>query len=65
MINKYLDAYKTIQDLSNFKKVILGLLAIQETFKDYRKIFGSLQDNPGLVKLKECFLGPSGNPGDF
>ena len=40
-------------------------MAIQETFKNNRKIFGSLQDNPGLVKLQENYLGPSGNPGDL
>ena len=40
-------------------------MAIQETFKNNRKIFGSLQDNPGLVKLQERYLGPSGNQGDF
>ena len=65
IIEKYLEACKTFQDLSNFKKNILSLLAIQETFKNHRKIFWSLQDIPGLIKLQKCYLGHSGNPGDF
>ena len=35
----------------------MDILAIQEIFKNHRKIFGSLQDNLGLVKLQESFLG--------
>ena len=31
----------------------------------FRKIFGGLQDNPGLVKLQQSYLGPSGNQGAF
>ena len=64
-IEKYFKACQTLQDLSNFSKVILDLLAIQETFINDTKIFGSLQDNAGLGKLQESYLGPSGNPGDF
>ena len=46
-------------------KIILWLLAIQETFKNHGKIFGSLQDVLGLVKLQGKYLEPSGNPGQF
>ena len=65
IIEKDFEAFKTFQDLYNFRKVILDLLAIQENFKNHRKIIGSLQDNPGLVKLQKSYLGPSGNPGNF
>ena len=65
IIEKYFEACKTFQDLPNFRKVILDLPAIQETFKIHRKVFLSLQDIPGLAKLQKNYLGPSGNPGDF
>ena len=54
-----------IPGLAKLQKVLLDLLAIQETFRNHRKIIGSLQDNPGLVKLQERYLGPSDYPGDF
>ena len=45
IIEKYFEAYKTFQDLQNFTKVILDLLAILETFRnpsgkpgDFKKI---------------------------
>ena len=65
IIEKYFKACKIFQDLSNFKNVIFDLSAIQETFKNHKKIFLSLQDTPGLVKLQERYWGHSGNPGDF
>ena len=43
----------------------MDLLAIEETFKNHRKLFLSFQDIPGLVKLQEKCYGPSDNPGDF
>ena len=49
IIEKYFEACKTFQDLSNFRKVILDLQAIQETFENHRNIFWSLQDISGLV----------------
>ena len=65
IIQNYLEACKIFQDLSNFRKVILDLLVIYEAFKNHTKIFWSLQDIPGLVKLQENYFGPSGNPGDL
>ena len=65
MREKYFEASKTFQDFSNFRKDFLDLLAIQETFRNQRKTFWSLQDILGLDKLHESYLGPSGNPGDF
>ena len=65
IIEKYFEAWLTFQDMSNFKKVILDLLAIHESFKNHRKIFWSLIDIPGLVKLQEGYLGPFDNLGDF
>ena len=65
IIEKYVEACKTFQDFSNFWKIILDLLAIQETFKNHRNIFWSLPDIAVLVKLQESHLKPSGNPGNF
>ena len=65
IIEKYFEASKTFQDLSNFKKDILYLLTIKETFKNHRKLFWSLQDIPGLFKLQDRYFWPLGNPGDF
>ena len=65
IIEKYFEACKTFQDLPKFKKVILDHLAIQETLKNHRKIFWSLQDIPGLAKVQESYIGPSGKQGDF
>ena len=58
-IEKYLDACKTIQDMSNFRKWILELQVIQETFKNHRKIFWSLQDIPVSVNYQESYIGTS------
>ena len=61
IIQKCFGVSKTLLDLSNFKKVILNLQAIQETFKDHRIIVLSFQDIPGLVKLQKSYFEPSGN----
>ena len=65
IIEKHFEGCKTFQDLSNFRKVILDLLAINLTFKNHRKVFWSLQDIWELAKLQKSYLGPSGNPGDL
>ena len=65
IFEKYFEASKTFQDLLNFRKVILDPLAIQEAFKNHTKIFYSLQDIPGIVKLQKSYPGPSDNPVDL
>ena len=65
MREKYFEASKTFKDFSNFRKIILDLQAIHESFKNHRTIFWSFQDILGLVKLQKKYFGPSGNPGDF
>ena len=62
IIQKCFGVSKTFQDLSKFKKVILNLQAILETFKNHTKRFWSVQDIPGLVKLQKSYFEPSGNP---
>ena len=56
IIEKYFEASKTFQDLLNFRKIILNLLPIQETFKNHREIFLRFQDIPGLVKLQKSYF---------
>ena len=56
IIETYLEACKTFQNMPNFSKVILDLLAIQETFKNHRKLFRSFQDISDLAKLQENVL---------
>ena len=65
IIEKYFGVSKTFQDLTNFRNVILNLQAIQETFKNHRKIFLIFHDIPELDKLQKSYFEPWGNPGDF
>ena len=57
-----------LQDIPGLAKdqiVIVNILAVQETFKDHRKIFWSLQDIPRLGKDQKTYFGSYGNLGDF
>ena len=64
-LENYFEACKTFQYLQNFKKGIMDLQAIQDTSKNHRKLFWSLQDIPVLAKLQKRYNGPSSNPGYF
>ena len=54
MIEKYFEACNTFQDLSNFRKIVLDILAIQETFGNHKEIFWTcktIQDFSNIRKV--------------
>ena len=55
-LEKYLEACKIIQDLSNFSKVILGLMAIQETFKIIEKYLEACKTIQDLSNFRKAIL---------
>ena len=56
IIEKYFEASKTFQDLLNFRKVILDILAIQETLKIIKKYFKTFKTFQDLYNFRKIVL---------
>ena len=56
IIEKYFQACKTFKYLLNFKKGILDLLAIKETFKNHKKYFEACKTFQDLSKFRKIIL---------